>query len=73
MSTHADTAKRLVDKLPPGVFAHAARDAVLHQDFMLLRSMLPGMEFVTKPVGPDEWQLAGVARDGSTVIWRVGD
>ena len=70
--SHADTAKRLIDKLPPGVFARAARDAVLHQDFVLLGEMLPGVYFASDQVSPDEWQLAGTCADGSTIIWRIG-
>lgn len=73
MPTHADIARNLVAKLPPGVFAHAARDAVIHQDFVTLERMLPGVGFATDKVGSDEWQLVGACTDGSTVIWRVGD
>lgn len=72
MTTHADVAKGLIDKLPPGVFAHAALYAILHQDFVILNGMLPGVSFAVDKVGPDEWQLAGVCADGSTCIWRVG-
>lgn len=70
--THADVAQRLVAKMPPGVFAHAARDGVVHHDFILLERMLPGVRFSACRVESDEWQLAGACEDGSTVIWRVG-
>jgi len=70
--THADIAKRLIDKLPPGVFAHAARDGVLHQDFVKLERMLPGVRFATLASGPGEWELAGTCEDGSTIVWQVG-
>lgn len=70
--THADVANRLVAKLPPGVFAHAARDAVIHEDFILLNRMLPEVDFTAARVAPDEWQLFGQCADGSTVAWRVG-
>lgn len=70
--THAEVAKDLVAKLPPGVFAHAARDAILHLDFTLLNRMLPKVDFSATATGPDEWQLAGTCGDGSVVIWRVG-
>jgi hypothetical protein len=70
--THADIAAALVLKLPPGVFAHAARDAVLHQDFVTLKRMLPGVQFATIQVSPGEWELAGTCADGSTCIWGVG-
>jgi hypothetical protein len=72
VNTHADIATATVNKLPPGLFAHAARDAVLHQDFAMLHRMFPGVIFATDRVTRDEWQLAGTCADGSTVIWRVG-
>lgn len=73
MPTHADIASHLVSQMPPGTFAYAARAAVVHQDFITLERMLPGVKFAATKVGPDEWQLAGACDDGSTVIWRVGD
>jgi hypothetical protein len=70
--THADVAKKLVANLQPGVFAHAARNAVIHQDFTWLQVMLPGVRFRASQSGPDAWQLAGQCVDGSTVLWAVG-
>lgn len=70
--THAEVAKELVAKLPAGVFAHAARDAILHLDFTLLNRMLPRVDFSATQTARDEWQLAGTCADGSVVIWRVG-
>lgn len=72
MTTHADVATRLVGKLPPGVFAHACRDAVIHEDFSQLNAMLPELAFTAVRVAPDEWQLFGTCGDGSVAAWRVG-
>lgn len=72
MATNAEIASRLVAKLPPGVFAHAARDAVVHEDFTMLNRMFPELDFTAARVGPDEWQLFGQCGDGSTAAWRVG-
>lgn len=72
MPTHAEIATKLVATLPPGAFAHAARDGVLHSDFVTLESMLPGVRFAANKVAPDEWQLLGICEDGTTAIWRVG-
>lgn len=70
--THAEIATKLVAKLPPGVFAHAARDGVIHSDFVTLERMLPGIRFAAMRVASDEWQLTGACEDGSSVVWRVG-
>lgn len=70
--TYAQIARDLVDQLPAGVFAHAARDAVIHQDFVTLTRMLPGVAFAVRKLGTDDWELAGTCEDGSTVLWRVG-
>lgn len=72
MSTHADIATKLVAKLPPGVFAHAARDAVIHSDFVRLNQMLPEVIFTAVRVALDEWQLFATCGDGSVAVWRVG-
>lgn len=70
--SHAQVARRLTINMPPGVFAHAARDGVIHNDFVTLERMFPGMKFAAKAVGPDEWELIGTCTDGSTVTWGVG-
>lgn len=72
MPTHANIAKKLVDKLPPGVFAHAAREATQHEDFTTLNRMLPEVEFTVLRTAPDEWQLYGSCGDGSVVGWLIG-
>lgn len=71
-ATHAQIARELVAKLPAGIFAHAVRDAALHNDYLKLERMLPGMKFAVRKVSQDEWELAGTAEDGSTVLWRAG-
>lgn len=71
-ATHAQVAKMLVAKSPPGVFARAVLPAVTQNDFTILETMLPGMRFAVRKVTQDEWELAGTAADGSTAIWRVG-
>ena len=70
--SHAQIARRLTITMKPGVFAHAARDAVIHHDFSTLERMFPGMIFGTHAVGPDRWELFGWGEDGSTVTWDVG-
>lgn len=70
--THADIACQLVSELPPGVFAHAALDAVAHADFVMLERMLPGVRFSVHPLGVDRWRLTGVCADGSMAVWTVG-
>jgi hypothetical protein len=71
-TTHADIACRLAATLPPGVFGRGARDAITHQDFVMLERLFPGVCFTTRKTGPDEWELAGVCEDGSTALWQVG-
>lgn len=73
MSTHAEIAKELVAKLPPGVFGRAAVAAAQQSDFTLLEQMLPGVRFDINQTGRDLWELAGVCADGSTVIWQLGE
>lgn len=72
MPSHAQIARTLTAKMPPGVFAHAARDAVIHSDFVMLERMFPGMRFAVTPTGADQWELLGTCEDGSTVTWGVG-
>lgn len=72
MATHAQVARQILAKAPPGVFAHAARDAVVHQNSATLERMFPGVAFAHRKVGPDEWELIGSCADGSVVVWRVG-
>jgi len=72
MATHADIVSKLAMQKAPGTFAHAARNAVAHQDFITLERMFPGVRFSTHKVAADEWQLFGVCEDGSTVVWRIG-
>lgn len=72
MSTHADIASQLVATLPAGVFGRAAVAAVQHNDFALLRQMLPGVEFSVEPLERDRWELRGRCADGSFVVWMVG-
>lgn len=70
--THAQIARRLTANMEPGLFAHAARDAVIHGQFGILERMFPGMIFATLKIAPDEWELTGTCEDGSTVTWGVG-
>lgn len=70
---HAEVAKRLVASLPPGVFGRAAVAAATHRDFTLLERMLPGVAFSIFKTGPDLWELSGKCRDGSTVVWQLGE
>lgn len=72
MPTHAQIARQLIGNLPPGVFGRAARDAVIHQDFTTLNSMLPEVGFTAVQVAPDEWALVATCGDGSVVTWQVG-
>jgi hypothetical protein len=72
MATHAQIARILAARAPSGVFAHAARDAVIHNDFTTLERMFPGMRFAHRKVGQDQWELAGTAVDGSVCLWGVG-
>lgn len=72
MTTNASVAARLITDLPTGVFAHAAQAAVIHQDFTLLKRMLPGVEFATNKIGPEQWTLAATCADGSSAVWNVG-
>lgn len=71
-ASHADVAWRLVAALPPGVFARAARDGVMHRDFVALEQMLPGVRFEVLKPAADRWELTGVCADGSVVTWGVG-
>jgi hypothetical protein len=71
--THAQTARRLTVYMPAGVFAHAARDAVVDRDYSMLERMFPGMTFDAVAIGPDRWALNGTGRDGSIVTWEVGE
>lgn len=70
--SHAEVARRLTMTMKPGVFAHAAQDAVIHQDFTTIERLFPGVKFMAKIVGLDLWELSGVCADGSTVYWKVG-
>ena len=70
--THAQIAVRIAAKAPPGVFAHAARDAVAHNDFTTLQAMFPGVVFATQKVGTDLWELSGACEDGTVAYWGVG-
>lgn len=72
MATHAQIARNLLVGQSDGVFAHAARDAVIDANFATLERMLPGMKFATRPTGTDQWELVGTAADGSVAVWRVG-
>jgi len=71
-ASHGEIASRLVSLLPPGVFAHAARDGVMHRDFTALELMLPGVRFEVLKPAADRWELTGVCADGSVVTWGVG-
>jgi hypothetical protein len=71
-ASHGEIASRLIDRLPPGVFAHAARAAVIHHDYLSLEGMLPGVKFYAVAQGPDSWILTGICEDGSIVTWGVG-
>jgi hypothetical protein len=71
-ASHGEVASRLVARLPAGVFAHAARDGVLHRDFTALEQMLPGVRFEVLKPAADRWELTGVCADGSVVTWGVG-
>jgi hypothetical protein len=71
--SHAQIAARLVDRLPPGVFARAALPAVMHRDFVPLEQMLPGVKFEVAKPRADQWELTGVCEDGSVVTWGVGE
>jgi hypothetical protein len=71
-ATHAQIARNILVKAPPGVFARAAQDAVIRNDFTTLERMFPGMRFAHRKVDQDEWELVGTATDGSVVVWRVG-
>jgi hypothetical protein len=71
-ATHAQVARILADKAGPGVFARAAQDAVIRNDFSTLERMFPGMRFAHRKVGQDQWELAGTAADGSVCLWGVG-
>jgi hypothetical protein len=70
--THGQIARRMTIGMAPGVFARAARDAVIHSDYRTLETMFPGMCFATRPVGRDQWELIGTGEDGSIVSWGVG-
>lgn len=70
--THAQIARQLLANTAPGVFARAARDGVIHNDFTTLERMLPGARFAARKVNQDEWELVGTCTDGSIVVWRVG-
>jgi hypothetical protein len=70
--SHAEIARQLTAKLPTGVFAHGARDAVIYGDFTMLERMFPGMRFACRKDGVDQWELVGICEDGSVVVWRVG-
>ena len=70
--SHAQIARRLTITMKPGVFAHAARDAVIHLDYTTLKRMFPGMEFGVRVLGRDRWELSGFCADGSVVTWDVG-
>jgi hypothetical protein len=70
--SHSEIACRLIAELPPGVFAHAARDGVIHHDFIMLERLLPGVRFAVDKVDVDEWQLVGACEDGSVITWLVG-
>lgn len=71
-ATHAQIARNLLVGLPDGVFAHAARESVIHGSDVLLERMFPGMKFANRKVGQDGWELVGTATDGSVIVWRVG-
>lgn len=71
-ASHAEIASRMVSRLPRGVFAHAARDGVMHRDFLGLEAMLPGVKFEVQKPAADRWELLGVCEDGSVVTWGVG-
>lgn len=71
--SHADVARDLTNRLPPGVFARACLPAVQSQDFVQLEAMLPGVKFAVTPLARDMWDLTGVCKDGSIVHWGVGD
>jgi hypothetical protein len=70
--THADTARNHV-ATAPNIFAYAAREAVIHHDNTKLERMFPGVTFAHRPVGPEQWELVGTCRDGSVVIWTIGE
>lgn len=70
--SHAQIARQVIGSAPAGVFAHAARDAVIHGEFTTLQRMLPGVVFATRKVDSDDWELVGTCADGSVVLWRVG-
>jgi hypothetical protein len=70
--SHAQIARRLTIGMDQRVLAKAMADAVLHQDFLTLERMLPGMKFATMKVATSEWELIGTCEDGSTVTWGVG-
>jgi hypothetical protein len=70
--THGQIARRMTIGMPPGVFARAARDAVIHGDYVALETMFPGMKFQSFRAGVDEWELIGTGEDGSIVSWGVG-
>lgn len=71
MPTHAQIARQLVAKAPPGVFARAAVDVITRQDFTTLERMMPGVRFASRKVGPDETELIGTCADGTVVVWRL--
>lgn len=71
-ASHGQIASRLVARLPAGVFAHGARDAVMHRDFTALELMLPGVRFEVLKPAADHWDLTGVCADGSIITWGVG-
>lgn len=72
MATHAQIARSLTANLPPGVFAHAARAAVIDNDYALLERMYPGMKFAHSTIAKDRWALIGTCEDGSILNWQVG-
>jgi hypothetical protein len=72
MPTHAQIARLMTVDMPAGVFAHAARDAVIARDYTMLEKMFPGMSFAAVQIGPDRWALNGTGKDGSLVTWEVG-
>jgi hypothetical protein len=70
--THAQIARNIMAS-SPNAFAYGARDAVLHNDYMKLEAMLPGVKFTSRKTGQDQWELVGACHDGSIVTWDIGE
>lgn len=70
--THADVATQLVMKLDSRIWAKACADAVLYNDFHLLKRLLPGVDFTVELVGVNQRTVVGTCTDGSLAVWKVG-